>query len=75
MPAGRLDIASTGLVVLTINLLVTGLGALLIGLASDALHQAGAQATLTGPLLVADLIAFLAIPGLYGLVRRRHRAP
>lgn len=65
----------TGLVVLTINLLVTGLGALLIGLASDALHQAGAQATLTGPLLVADLIAFLAIPGLYGLVRRRHRAP
>lgn len=71
---GEIISTMTGLIVLLINLLVSGLGALLIGLASDALRSTGASATLTGPLLAADLIAFLAIPGLYLLVRRQKRA-
>lgn len=61
----------TGLLMLVIQIFVLGLGAALIGLVSDYLHSIQAISTLTGPVLVGDIIGLSSLLLLYAIDRKK----
>jgi hypothetical protein len=61
----------TGLTIITLQAFVLGLGAVVIGFASDLLRAQQAAQTLTGPLLTADLIGLSSMFLLFMLALRR----
>jgi predicted MFS family arabinose efflux permease len=69
LPA-RLRATATGTTMLLLNLFVLGALSLAIGVASDRLKLMGVAHSLTGPIVLADLLAFTAIPILFACNRQ-----